>query len=202
MAPARVHLAGHACMGLGNALETQGTAMFNPRLTALIAIILTAALLRLLPHPPNFTPIAAMALFGGAYLADRRVAVAATLAALFISDLFLGLYVEMWAIYVSMALVVLLGGFLSQTRSPLRIAGVALTGSVLFFVLTNFATWALGTMYPLTLAGLVQCYAAAIPFFQNSLAGDAVFTLLLFGGFALAQKAAPALRDRSSPITA
>lgn len=176
--------------------------MFNPRLTALIAIILTAALLRLLPHPPNFTPIAAMALFGGAYLTDRRVAVAATLAALFVSDLFLGLYPEMWAIYAAMALVVLLGGFLRENRAPLRIAGVALTGSVLFFVLTNFATWALGTMYPLTLAGLVQCYVAAIPFFQNSLAGDALFTALLFGGFALAQRLAPALRERDAPLTA
>lgn len=176
--------------------------MFNPRLTALIAIILTAALLRLLPHPPNFTPIAAMALFGGAYLSDRRVAVAAALTALFISDLFLGLYPEMWAIYAAMALVVLLGGFLRENRTPLRIAGVALTGSVLFFVLTNLATWALGTMYPLTLAGLVQCYTAAIPFFQNSLAGDAVFTVLLFGGFALAQRLAPALRERDAPLAA
>lgn len=173
--------------------------MWNARTAAIALMIVMAAASRLLPHPPNFTPIAAMALLGGAYLPDKRIAFALPLAALLLSDLVLGLHAGMWVVYGSFMLVVCLGFALRRSRSPLRVGGAALASSVLFFALTNLAVWAFGSMYPKTIAGLAACYTAAIPFFRNTLAGDAFYTALLFGGFALAQRGWPALREPSAP---
>ena len=101
-------------------------------------------------------------------------------------------------IYGSFALVVCIGLLLRRKRTALRIAGAALASSILFFIITNFGVWAFGSLYPKTFAGLVACYAAAIPFFQNTLVGDALYTAALFGGFALAERCIPALRERAA----
>jgi hypothetical protein len=171
----------------------------NVRILTLISAILAAAALRLLPHPPNFTPIGAMALFSGAYLGRRgAIALVAPLAALLLSDLVLGFYHGMATVYFSTALVVLIGWFALQKKSPLRIAGAAVASSILFFVLTNFGMWLSSGFYPLTPAGLEACYVAAIPFFQNTVAGDLVFSAILFGGFALLERNVPALRLKAA----
>ena len=169
--------------------------MLKLRPTLLVALIVAAAALRLAPHPANFSPIAAMSLFGGAYLTNRAAGFLAPLAALFLSDLVLGLYAHMEIVYAAMALSVCLGWLLRSNRSPLRVATVALASSILFFAVTNFAVWAFGTLYPRSLEGLLACYTAAIPFFQNSVAGDLFFSAALFGGFALAERLAPVLRE-------
>jgi hypothetical protein len=156
-------------------------------------MIAFAALARLVPHPPNFTPIGAMALFGGACLADRRLALAVPLAAMFLSDLFIGLHVLIPVVYGSFALNVLLGRWLRSRRTVVTTAAVALAGSIQFFVVTNFACWLL--WYPHTVEGLATCYVAAIPFFQNTVLGDAVFATALFGGLAVAERGFPALRE-------
>jgi len=166
----------------------------HARLAAIVTAIFVAAALRLVPHPPNFTPIGAMALFGGAYFGRRALAFAAPLGAMLLSDLLLGFHSGMPYVYGSVVLIVLLGWAIENHRTPLRIAGAAIASSVLFFTVTNFGTWAAGELYPQTLAGLGACFVAAIPFFQNTLAGDLVFTTLLFGGFALLQRRLPALR--------
>ena len=93
-----------------------------------------------------------------------------------------------------MLTIVGIGFLLRDRRTPLQIAGASLAGSVLFFVVTNFGVWMLGSLYPKTLEGLVACYVAAIPFFHNTLLGDAFFTAVLFGGFVLAQRRFPVLR--------
>lgn len=172
--------------------------MEKPRFTTLAAMIFFAAASRLMPHPPNFTPIAAMALFGGASISDKRLAFALPLAALFLSDAALGFYHGMIWVYGSFALIVCLGLQLQSRRRLLPIAGAALVSSGLFFALTNFGVWVSDGLYPRTLAGLGACYVAAIPFFQNTLAGDLVYTALLFGGFALAEKKFPALRESTA----
>lgn len=178
--------------------------MHGVRFLVLAGMILAAAASRLLPHPPNFTPIGAMALFGGACLSDRRLAFLLPLAAMWLSDLALGalhgspsfgLHRLTPVVYGSFALIVCLGFRLRNRRSPLPIAGATLAGSVLFFVLTNFGVWALGSGYPKSWAGLLACYVAAIPFFHNTLLGDAVYAAALFGGLALAEKRLPALRE-------
>ena len=162
--------------------------MLRPRVAALTAIILAAALSRLIPHPPNMTSVTAIALFGGAYFADRRLAFLVPLAALFLSDLALGFYHYMEIVYVSFALIVCIGLWLQKNRSALHIAGAALASSVLFFLLTNFGVWIEGSLYPMTLNGLIACYVAAIPFFRNTLLGDLLYTIVLFGGFALLER--------------
>ena len=169
--------------------------MLKPRLLVLISMILVAAASRLIPHPPNVTSLTALALFGGAYFSDRRLAFLVPLTALFLSDLVLGFYHHMEVVYLSFALIVVIGLWLQKRRTALSIAGAALASSVLFFVLTNFGVWAFDALYPKTLEGLVACYVAAIPFFQNTLLGDLFYTAVLFGGFALLKRQVPALRD-------
>ena len=166
----------------------------NARLAALLTAISVAALLRLVPHPPNFSPIDAMALFSGAYVGRRPLAFVAPLAALLLSDLVLGFYHGLATVYATVALIVVIGWWVSSRRTPLRIGAGALAGSVIFFVITNFGMWLFSGFYPVTYAGLVACYTAAIPFFQNTVAGDLFYTVLLFGGFALAERLLPRLR--------
>jgi hypothetical protein len=169
------------------------------RIFALVSAILAAAALRLVPHPPNFSPIDAMALFSGAYLGRRWLAFAAPLGALLLSDALLGFYRGMEFQYVSVALIVLLGWTALSTLSVLRLGSAAVAGSVLFFAITNFGTWLTSGMYPHTLSGLGACYVAAIPFYQNTLAGDLVYAALLFGGFALAERLLPIIRQGREP---
>jgi hypothetical protein len=169
--------------------------MLKPRAIALLSLVLAAAASRLVPHPWNLTSIAAVALFGGAYFQDRRLAFAVPVGALFLSDLVLGLYSGMAVVYVSFGLIVGIGLWLRSRRKPALIAGAALTSSILFFILTNFGVWASGHLYPKTWAGLVTCYTAALPFFRNSLEGDLLYTLILFGGFALMERRFEALRE-------
>lgn len=176
--------------------------MRNARFLTLVAMTLGAAASRLVPHPPNVTPIAAMALFGGASFASPFVALAVPLSAMVLSDLLLGfgLHPVMPFVYGGFAVTVWFGRGLRARRSPLAIAGAALCGSVVFFVVTNLGVWLVGALYPRTLDGLVACYVAAIPFFRNTLAGDAGYTLALFGGFALAQRYVPSLDERHTPL--
>jgi hypothetical protein len=186
----------------GRSRYSAGMTANHTRLLALLGAILAAAALRLVPHPPNFSPIAAMALFSGAYVGRRGLAFVAPLAALLLSDAVLGYYRGMSFVYGSMMLVVVIGWWLSSRRTPLRIGGAAVASSVLFYVLTNFGMWLFSGFYPRTLAGLEACYIAAIPFFQNTLAGDLFFTTLLFGGFAIAERLLPAIREPSRPQAA
>ncbi len=134
-----------------------------------------------------------MALFGGACLADRRLALLLPLAALFLSDLFLSLHVLIPVVYGSFAVNVLLGRWLRSRRTVANTAVVALLGSVQFFVVANFACWWL--WYPYSAEGFAACYVAAIPFFQNTLLGDAVFAAALFGTLAVAERGFPVLRE-------
>jgi hypothetical protein len=164
------------------------------RLIALLSAIAAAAALRLAPHPPNFSPIDAMALFSGAYLGRRALAFVAPLAALLLSDVALGFYRGMEFVYASVALIVLIGWVVGSRRTPVRMGFAAVAGAVSFFLITNLGMWLFSGFYPLTPAGLSACYIAAIPFFQNTLAGDLFYAALLFGGFALAERALPRLR--------
>lgn len=170
--------------------------MLKPRYEVLIAMILAAALSRLAPHPPNFAPIGALALFGGAQFADRRLAFLVPLAAMLLSDLCIGLYSHMQWVYGSFALITCMGLWLRSRRTALGIAGASLVASTLFFLITNFGVWMDSTTtYANGLAGLVACYVAALPFFGNTLLGDGFYCLVLFGGLALLEKRFAVLRE-------
>jgi hypothetical protein len=170
----------------------------NPRTTTLVSIILAAAVFRVLHVVPNVSPVAAVALFAGAQFADRRMAFAVPLAAMLISDLFLGLHATLPFVYAAFALTVLLGTLLRGRSSPLAVLGTATAASLLFFLLTNLGVWLTSDLYAPTAEGLAQAYAAGLPFYRNTLAGDLLFTGLLFGGFALAQRRWSALRASAS----
>jgi hypothetical protein len=167
----------------------------HARLIALLSAIVVAAALRLVPHPPNFTPIGAMALFSGAYLGKRGLAFVAPLGPLLLSDAIIGFHTGMPFVYASVMLVVLIGWAVRSRITPMRIAPAAVASSVLFFAITNLGVWLKGIYYPQTLSGLAACYVAAIPFFQNTLAGDLFYAALLFGGFRVAELLMPTLRS-------
>ena len=163
---------------------------------ALIAVCVVG---RLLPHSANFTPLAACALFAGFLVSRRAIAFAVPVAAMIMSDAFIGGYNigVMLIVYAAMAMPVFMRPLLGDGRNPLRIGGCALASSIAFFLATNFAHWALMGMYDRTLSGLVSCYVAAIPFFRNTLAGDMFFAAVLFGGYAFLARPAvrPALQQ-------
>ena len=171
----------------------------HARLVAIASAILAAAALRLAPHPPNFAPIGAMALFSGAQLGRRPLAFAAPLGALLASDAILGFYHGMATVYGATALIVLLGWLVNKRITLLRVGAAALASSVLFFVITNLGMWLFSGIYPGTGAGLAACFVAAIPYFQNTVAGDLVYSALLFGGFALLEDAIPSLKPATEP---
>ena len=174
----------------------------------LAGLIVLAAMTRVLPHPPNFSPVAAIALFGGAYFANRSWALIVPLAGLFLSDLALasingGLYASwfggtgIWLVYGCIVLTTVMGLGLRGRVGGGRVLGYSLAGSMLFFVVTNFAAWLGDPMYPKTLAGLAAAYAAGIPFFQWSVLGTLFYSAILFGGFALLRSQLPALRAQT-----
>lgn len=165
------------------------------RVAIVLGMILIAAALRVAPHPWNFTPIGAMALFSGAMLRDRRMAFGIPLAALFAGDMFIGFHKLMPVVYLSFMISVAIGGMLREQRTRIRIAVTTFLAVLQFFLVTNFAVWALPGMYPHTTAGLAACYVAGIPFFWNTLAGDSIYAMCLFGGFALAEHLVPALKQ-------
>lgn len=134
---------------------------------------------RLAPHPPNFSPMAAMAILGGYYF-PKRWGVILPLATLLASDLFLGFYgAEMFFVYGSFLLIIVLSQKLTK-NSLFRIGSLALSGSILFFLITNFGVWLTTNLYPKNIVGLILCYEAAIPFFRNTLLGDLTYTLAFF----------------------
>lgn len=183
----------------------------SARTNTLLLIIVTAAAVRLLPHPHNVTPIAAIALFGAAYFSNRWAAFAVPMLALGLSNLALGIYwswsimawqPHLWVQYLSFALVTGMGFLLRGRVNAWRVAGVTLASSLVFFVVTNLGEWAFQAWYPKTWEGLVACFTAAIPFFRNSLLGDFGFVALLFGGWSLLENRFGVLRARAEGAAA
>ena len=169
--------------------------MNQSRFNFLAGMVLVITAARLLPHPPNCTPVIALSLFGGASFGRKRAAFLLPLLGLFLSDLVLGFYSITPFVYASFALIVGLGRWLRRRKDFSRTAFAALAGALLFFVVTNFGVWVLGGLYPQTLAGLGDCYVAALPFFRNTLVSSLLYSALLFGGLALAEKRFASLRE-------
>lgn len=155
--------------------------IINKKNLIIANIMLAAVLTRLVPHLPNFTPVTAIALFGGLYISNRILAYALPLVIMCISDIFLGFSSITLFVYVGFMLVTLIGT-LRKKPSILTI----FLGSLSFFVVTNFGVWLLG--YPKTWTGLVECYTLALPFFRNSLLGDFFYSGIMIIGFNFIQK--------------
>ena len=146
---------------------------------------------RLLPHPPNFTPMAAIALFAGFIFIKRYMAVVDVISTMLLCDYFAfgSLSVSwfgsksMFVVYIALLFPIVFKNFLQKKLGVLRIFGAALASSSVFFLATNFAVWAFSPMYEKTLEGLVLCYTMAIPFFQNTVAGDLIWSGAIFGTY-------------------
>ncbi len=176
----------------------------NYRKIAFISILIfTIAASRLVPHWPNFTAVAAIALFGGAMFTRKFLAFLVPLTAMFITDLILGFSAMMPAVYISFALMVVIGFGLQTKRKFLPITIGAIGATILFFLITNFASWLAMPIYPKTALGLAQAYMAGLAFFNdgaagispfvNSLAGNLFYTWVIFGIVAVAEAKIPTL---------
>ncbi len=184
---------------------------FDIRFGVIALIILVTALSRLIPYvfesAPiyNFSPIGAIGLFGAAYFTNKKMAYAVPYLALWFSNIILDnlflsqfysgfVWLSNWEIYLTFGLIITAGFFLLKKVTALRVLGASLVASVVFFILSNFFVWMSGTLYPLTMEGLLTCYVAAIPFFWNTIAGDLFYSALLFGAYEWAMIKIPALR--------
>lgn len=167
----------------------------SPNFLVVTLMVLAAAFVRLIPHPPNFAPIAAMALFGGAYFNKKSFAFAVPLAAMFLTDSIIGFHSGMWIVYLSFALIVVIGMLMLKTVNIKNVVLASVTASISFFIITNFGVWAFGTMYPKNITGLIECYVAAIPFIHNTLIGDLFFSGIMFGVYEFAKTKIPVLSE-------
>ncbi len=139
---------------------------------------------RFIPHPANATPIAAMALFAGVYF-NRKLSILLPLAAMFLSDLFIGFYSMpiMVSVYASFAVTGVIGWWLSKHRGVISTAGSTIVSSTIFFLVTNFAVWQFGSLYAHTGSGLMESYILGLPFYRNMLVGDLLYVAILFGAY-------------------
>ena len=146
-----------------------------------LSLILIGILLRFMPHADNFTPVAAIALFAGAYL-KRRHAVIVPLVLMAVSDIFIGMHNVLIFTWGSFILASLLGLFIRKNKSFLRITGMSLLSSLVFFIVTNFGVWAMG-WYPPTLAGLVNCYIMGLPFLRDFTVSTLLYSAVFFTAY-------------------
>ncbi|MFA5646893.1 MAG: DUF6580 family putative transport protein [Bacteroidales bacterium] len=180
------------------------------RFGVLALLILLAAFSRLIPHPPNFSPIGAMALFGSAYFSRKHVALLLPILAMWVSDMvinnvvyaqyferFTFFYQGFYWTYGAFIVIGVIGFYVLKKVHFANVISAALLASVAFFVISNFGVWASGAMYPKSLSGLAACYTAGIPFFKNTILGDLVYSGILFGAFELVQYKYPALKLRT-----
>ncbi len=182
------------------------TNSLNLRFGVICAMILAAALSRLIPHPASFAPIGGMALFGAAYFTRRYWAFIIPVAAMWISDLVLTnaiygsvsgrfewFYSGSLFTYAALALIVVLGMF---TLRKVRVGNLivsALGASAIFFLVSNLGAWLSMPMYPRDFGGLMSCYAAGLPFLRGTVLGDLVYTGVLFGAFEYCTRRFPRL---------
>lgn len=177
------------------------------RNAVVIGMIVLAFVSRLLPHPDNFSPVASIALFGAAFFSRKYLAYILPLVAMFLSDLLVNniIYAQWYgefrwftpgfaSIYGSFLLITLMGSTVLKKVSLPRVLGSSVGASIIFFLITNLGFWYAGELYPITWEGMLMSYTAALPFFDNTLAGNLVYSTVLFGGYALAQQRYPALR--------
>lgn len=161
--------------------------VISPRLVFVVSAVAIAALTRILPHPPNFTAVGAMALLAGALVPNRLLSLVMPMAALFITDLVLGFHNTMWAVYAAVGITSMIGWMISKRQSVLSITAGSLISIASFFFITNSAMWVVGFFtqgfYPTTANGLVLALESGLPFLTNDIISNLLFTAIFFGSF-------------------
>ena len=182
--------------------------MKNNNLYLVIAIIVIAIFARLIPHAPNFTPLLAVALFSGALFSGNKLFYLIPVAALLVSDLFLGFSSITPVVYFSLGLIAVLGISLKKatekfnSKSIMSITIKSFAAAVIFFIVSNMGVFLLTGMYPISLAGLVECYTLAIPFFRNTLISTMAYSFSLFGLYAAVTKVVEPKKVKTKKATA
>lgn len=180
---------------------------FNPKFGIIVLMIVAAAATRFMPHPPNFTPIGGMALFGAAHFTKKYWAYLIPFLALWFSDLILNnvVYAEYqtgftlitsFAMFnfLAFGLIVLMGSNVLKKINLKSVVGASVAGSMIFFLVSNLGVWFTSPVhYANGLAGLGTAFTLGVPFFWNTLAGDLVYVGIMFGGFELVKNMYPSL---------
>ena len=181
----------------------------NINISLLIGIMFVAALMRLLPHPPNFSPILAIGIFGAAHFTKKWHALFISMLAIWFSDLIINNFIYMnnpefvwfyngflWQ-YASYLSIILLNIYIFRNKiSLLKTFGTAFGSSAIFFLVSNFGVWIGSGIYSKNLIGLVTCYTAGIPFFQNTIISNLLFTTVLFGSYYLIQSQYSSIKNK------
>lgn len=160
--------------------------LLTPKFLFILSVIFIGAMLRLIPHWPNFTPIAAIALFGGTYLKRKDLAFIIPIVAMLLSDAIIGFHEVMIPVYISFLIIVSMGFLLRKKLGALNILSASLASSTIFYLITNYGSWLTGMMpYSPDFSGLLQAYIAGLPFFLNGIIGDVFFVSVFFGAYHL-----------------
>ena len=157
----------------------------NIKFVVIALVIFLVSLTRIFPHPPNFTPILSFALLSGVY-SKNNLGIFIPISIMLLSDMFLGSHGAIIWVYSSLFVIYLIGYYFIKNISFKNVLLGAMIGSFIFFVLTNLGVWFMGG-YEKSIPGLITCYTMAIPFFNNTLAGTAVYGILMFGGYEILQ---------------
>ena len=155
----------------------------------LILIISSIILLaRFIPHAPNFSPLASILLFTGAYSSNKKMIVI-PLVALFVSDIFIGFYHIgiMLSVYSSFIIIYILGIYLKNNKNISNTLLTPIYSALLFFFVTNFAVWIFSSWYTHNLSGLLLNYTLAVPFFKNTLLSNIIYSYILFASYEIIQ---------------
>ena len=148
----------------------------NNKIFYFIFFILLLALSRIIPHPPNFTPILASSIMAPLLIKDRVYGVALPILAVFISDIIIGFHSYQLAVYFSL---IVISSITPMKKNYLYLGSMAIGSSIWFYLITNFAVWSMSSMYPKTIEGILSCYVLALPFLTSTLVSALLFTFLI-----------------------
>ena len=140
------------------------------------AVIVSCVLLRLLPHPPNFTPVIALGLFSVVTIQNKKFAFILPIVVMGLSDLIIGFHSLMMGVYLAVAVSSCVGLWLKHNMSIKNIIGSSCVSATIFFIISNSAVWAISSMYEKSIIGLIECFIMALPFFHNSLISTVVYS--------------------------
>ena len=145
-----------------------------------ISLILLLAFSRLIPHPPNFTPIIAVAIMSGYLFKNINMSFVVLLASMLVADAFMGFYENMTFVYLSLFLITYIFFKLTNKINLKNLFVFGFLGSLIFYIISNFGFWFFGDLYEKNLNGLINCYILAIPFFKNTLISTIIFSYSAF----------------------
>lgn len=150
-------------------------------LATVLILMAIVAIYRVLPHPYNFAPATALAIFGGVCFRSRFLAYATPILAMILSDFVIGFHDQWMSVYGCIFIIAVMSRWINSSLRWSRLVATSFSSSIFFFLVTNFEVWARSGMYAKNASGLIECYVMGLPFLQGTLAGDLIFTLALFG---------------------